>query len=276
YLKHTQEQADILRGLVKQAKAKQALDNALDFACKHAKRIQELLVYVIDTCPSAYKPSEKLIAVTPMNKVKKVRIEVRVKSKSNKKNRVKDPICDADVKHTMLNANYELICVKCKQYMFDVNHDVCFLNIVNDMNVCSTSKSVKKCQKQNIWKPTGKVFTEVGHKWKPTGRLFTIVGNSCPLTRITPTKIVHLRETTSDSVEIPRPKIKIYSRRPKQIKSVGSSKKAKIVESKIANNSEANHLWGSNAIDVPSSSSLVNHRLSRLFSGIWTLDALNI
>ncbi|GKD08540.1 hypothetical protein Tco_1188225, partial [Tanacetum coccineum] len=43
YLKYTQEQADILRGIVKQAKAKQPLDNALDFASKHAKRIQELL-----------------------------------------------------------------------------------------------------------------------------------------------------------------------------------------------------------------------------------------
>ncbi|GKE79011.1 hypothetical protein Tco_1545131 [Tanacetum coccineum] len=67
YLKYTQKQADILRGIVKQAKAKQPLDNALEFACKHAKRIQELLVYVRDTCPTANKPSEKLVVVTPMN-----------------------------------------------------------------------------------------------------------------------------------------------------------------------------------------------------------------
>nr|GEV42675.1 hypothetical protein [Tanacetum cinerariifolium] len=58
YLKHTQNQADILRGIVEQAKAKQPLDNKLDFPCKHAKRIQELLVYVQDTCPSAIRPSE--------------------------------------------------------------------------------------------------------------------------------------------------------------------------------------------------------------------------
>ncbi|GKA12375.1 hypothetical protein Tco_0691921 [Tanacetum coccineum] len=37
YLKYTQEQADILRGLVKQAKAKQPLDKELDFACNHAQ-----------------------------------------------------------------------------------------------------------------------------------------------------------------------------------------------------------------------------------------------
>ncbi|GJY05577.1 hypothetical protein Tco_0371517 [Tanacetum coccineum] len=83
YLKNTQEQADILQGIVKQAKAKQPLDNALDFGCKHAKRIQELLVYVQVTCPNAYKPSEKLIAVTPINKVKKIRFSKPLTSSSN-------------------------------------------------------------------------------------------------------------------------------------------------------------------------------------------------
>ncbi|GKF99369.1 hypothetical protein Tco_0298152, partial [Tanacetum coccineum] len=102
-------------------------------------------------------------------------------------------------------------------------------------------------------------------------------GSSCPLTRITPKKIVHLKETNPKSAETPKPEIKVYSRRPKQLKSVGSSKKAKIVESKTANNSEYTHLWGSNATDVPSSSSsLVNERLSRSSSGIWTPDVQNI
>ncbi|GKA77478.1 retrovirus-related pol polyprotein from transposon TNT 1-94 [Tanacetum coccineum] len=97
---------------------------------------------------------------------------------------------------------------------------------------------------RKLRKLMGKVFTDVGYKWKPTGIFFTIVGNSCPLTRITPKKIVHLKETTSKSVETPKPEIKVYSRRPKQIKS------------------------GSNATDVPSSSSFVNDRLSRSSSGL--------
>ncbi|GJR16556.1 hypothetical protein Tco_0799208 [Tanacetum coccineum] len=189
----------------------------------------------------------------------------RVNLSSNKNNHVKDPICNANVKHTMLNANYELICVKCKQCMFDANHDVCFLDFVNDLNVRSKSKSDKKNQQHNIWKPTGKVFTKVGYKWKPTRILFTLVGNSCPLTRITSTKVVPINETTSHSVETQKSEIKVYSRRPKQVKSIGSSKKDKIVESKIANKLKPNHSWGSNATDVPSSSSLVNNRFSRLF-----------
>ncbi|GJU08343.1 hypothetical protein Tco_1124773 [Tanacetum coccineum] len=65
------------------AKAKQPLDNALDFACKHAKRSQGLLVYVRDTCPTANKPSEKLVAVTPMSKVKKFRFSAPPTSSSN-------------------------------------------------------------------------------------------------------------------------------------------------------------------------------------------------
>ncbi|GKA50260.1 hypothetical protein Tco_0743333, partial [Tanacetum coccineum] len=184
YLKHAQEQADILRGIVKQAKAKQPLDNALDFACKHAKRIQELLVYVRDTCHKAIKLSAKKvessktpdsntpvlsstglkcststcksqptcnkkndrISQTPSSNLQnKVEVQRRkVKSKSNKKNRIKDPICDANVNHTMLNVNSELICVKCNQCMFDANHDACFLAFVNDVNVRSKSKSAKK------------------------------------------------------------------------------------------------------------------------------------
>ncbi|GJY40272.1 retrovirus-related pol polyprotein from transposon TNT 1-94 [Tanacetum coccineum] len=174
YLKHTQEQADILQGIVEQAKAKQPLDNALDLAYKHAIQIYELLVYVRDMCPNAIKLSEKKVAITPMNKVKKVRFSEPLTSSSNikqvessktsdsntpvlsstglkcststcrsqptgnkkndrisqkpssnrknkveaqprkvnKKNHVKEPICDDNVKHTMLNANSQLICVK--------------------------------------------------------------------------------------------------------------------------------------------------------------------
>ncbi|GJR87261.1 retrovirus-related pol polyprotein from transposon TNT 1-94 [Tanacetum coccineum] len=71
YLKYTQEQADILRGI-------------------------ELLVYVRDTCPNMIKLNEKKVVVTPKNKVKKVRFAepltssrkplIRSKPTSNRKN----------------------------------------------------------------------------------------------------------------------------------------------------------------------------------------------
>ncbi|GKC51901.1 integrase, catalytic region, zinc finger, CCHC-type containing protein [Tanacetum coccineum] len=262
---------------IEQARAKQPLDSALDFACKHVTRIQELLVYVRDTCPSVNKSSEKLIVVTPLNKNKKVRFAEpvtlqRVKSstsasrsqpsgntmnnrilrptssnmnnnvedhprsvkpKSNKMNRVVKPICNADVKHSMLNANSELICATCNKCMFDEIHDMCVLDFVKDVNVRSKSKYAK-------------IFGNLQDHFY---------------------KVVHLKETTSKSVETQKPEIKVYSRRLKPIKSVGSTSKYKIVESRITNTTEPNQSWGSNVSDVPSSSSLVDFRLSRLFSG---------
>ncbi|GKD33656.1 hypothetical protein Tco_1249165 [Tanacetum coccineum] len=85
YLRHTQEQANTLREIVEQAKAKKPLDRELDFACKYATRIQELLVSVQDTCPNAITPSTKKVAVSPMNNVKKVRFAEPLTSSSNNK-----------------------------------------------------------------------------------------------------------------------------------------------------------------------------------------------
>ncbi|GJR56156.1 hypothetical protein Tco_1406677 [Tanacetum coccineum] len=75
YIKYTQENADILQELVEHARALRPLDSDLDFVYKYAKRIHEVLVYVTATCPSLAKPSEKLVAVTPLNKNKNIRNE---------------------------------------------------------------------------------------------------------------------------------------------------------------------------------------------------------
>ncbi|GJW16797.1 hypothetical protein Tco_0024233 [Tanacetum coccineum] len=79
---------------------------------------KEVLVYVTATCPSLTKPSEKLVAITQLNKNKKVR-------------------------------------------------------------------------------------------WKPTRRTFTIDGNTCPLNRLTSTKVVPLMETTSKLVITQNPEVKV-------------------------------------------------------------------
>ncbi|GJU06255.1 retrovirus-related pol polyprotein from transposon TNT 1-94 [Tanacetum coccineum] len=89
--------------------------------------------------------------------------------KFNKKNRVVEPIRDDDVKHSLLNANSELICATCNKCMFDGIPDMCLLDFVKNVN--GRAKSAKKHKKQKIWKPTGHVFTEVGLKWKPIVQL---------------------------------------------------------------------------------------------------------
>ncbi|GJY06479.1 hypothetical protein Tco_0373533 [Tanacetum coccineum] len=260
YIEKTIEYTGTLRGFVESARTQNPSKPLLESSCMFTKHLQKLLVCVSQTCPSSPTPSGKVVSITPINKDKRVRLL-----------NLSKPTTSASGSKPSVGS----MCAICNKCLFDANHDMCLIGHVNDVNVRSKSKS-KRNKKRKAWKPTGKVFTDIGYKWKPTGRLFTIVGSSCPLTRITPKKIVHLKKTTSKSVKTPKQKIKVYSRRPKLLKLVGSSKKAKIVESKIANNSESTHLWGSNATYVPSSSSLVNDMSSRSSSGIWTMDVLNI
>nr|GEW00079.1 hypothetical protein [Tanacetum cinerariifolium] len=83
---------------------------------------------------------------------------------------------------------------------------------------------------------------------------FKFLGNYL---RFTSTNVVPPKQPTSHSDEIQRPKIKVYCKKPKNVKHIGLSKIAKIVESKNANHSEPNHTWGSIATDILLSSSLV-------------------
>nr|GEU59372.1 retrovirus-related Pol polyprotein from transposon TNT 1-94 [Tanacetum cinerariifolium] len=152
-LKHTMEQVDILRKIVEQAKSLNTLDNESYTACKSK--------------PIGNKKNDKILQPSSSNIKNKVEAQPR---KANKKNHVVEPIYDANVKHTLLNANPQLIYVKLPR-----------------------------------------------------------------------------KKTTHRSAETPKPKLRVYSQRHKQVKNVSLSTKAKIVESKISNNSEPKHSWGSNA-----------------------------
>ncbi|GKA83928.1 integrase, catalytic region, zinc finger, CCHC-type containing protein [Tanacetum coccineum] len=83
YIKHTQEEATVLRNLVEQVKSKYPLDQSLEFACRYAKRIQELLTYISKTCPSINNADGKLVVVIPKNKDKRVRLTEPVTSSRN-------------------------------------------------------------------------------------------------------------------------------------------------------------------------------------------------
>ncbi|GJS25885.1 retrovirus-related pol polyprotein from transposon TNT 1-94 [Tanacetum coccineum] len=205
----------------------------------------ELLVYASQTCPNSPKLSEKLVAVTPINKEKRVRFAEPVtssnnspkhtdslktkdsnkplltstgvkpttsasgskpsgntknnrisrpprsnqkskvedhprtaKSSLNKMNYVSEPISNALVKHSVRNAKFESVCAICSKCLFDANHDMCLVDFVNDVNVSLKSKSKKKEKSLETY-------------------------------GITPNKILHLKETTPKSAEIPKPEIKV-------------------------------------------------------------------
>ncbi|GJW80013.1 hypothetical protein Tco_0143988 [Tanacetum coccineum] len=168
--------------------------------------------------------------------------------------------------NSKLNTNSKLLCVKCNGCMVSDNHDLCVLNFINDLNARVKSKSFKKWSKKKVWKPTGKVFTNIGYTWRPTGQTFTIVGNACPLSRITITAKVPFRKPTAPETDTPKPVVTlVYLRKPRKSKTNVPASKPKIVKSISANNKETNKSWGSIVSDVPSSS-LDECRLSKLFS----------
>ncbi|GJW63582.1 retrovirus-related pol polyprotein from transposon TNT 1-94 [Tanacetum coccineum] len=309
YIKHTQEEATVLRDLVEHVKSKYPLDQSLESACRYAKLVQELLANISKTCPNINNVDGKLVVVTPKNKDKRVRFtepvttsgntKTKTSSSSNlvsnkpmlsstgvkqstsasgsqpsgntKKDKIQQtPSSTLKNKHSKLNANYELKCVKCNGCMLSDNHDLCVLDFINNVNARAKSRSVKKNSKRKVWKPTGKVFTNIGYIWRPTGRTFTIVGNACPLTRITTTTEVPLRKSSALDNKTPKPVITlVYSRKPRKSKTSVPVNNYKVIKSVTANNSEPSQSRGSIVSNVPSSS-LDECRSSKLSSGIWT------
>ncbi|GJT42786.1 integrase, catalytic region, zinc finger, CCHC-type containing protein [Tanacetum coccineum] len=155
----------------------------------------------------------------------------KVKSSLKNKDCVVQPKGTAHVQHSKLNANSELKCVKCNGCMLSDNHDLCVLDFINNVNARKKSKSVNKSSKRKVWKPTGKVFSNIGYIWRPTGRTFTIVGNACPLTRITTTTEVPLRKPTALENETPKPVVTlVYSRKPRKSKTNVPVSKSKVIQ----------------------------------------------
>ncbi|GKD95557.1 hypothetical protein Tco_1379454 [Tanacetum coccineum] len=109
------------------------------------------------------------------------------------------------------------------------------------------------------WKPTGKMFKNVGYKWVPTGRTLTIVGTKCPLTRFTFTKIVPPRKPIKSTVIINIKPSSASQWRPKETNHAHSSSAPKIVESRTANHLEPNNHMGSN-VSISTCSSSVQCR----------------
>ncbi|GKC45688.1 hypothetical protein Tco_1063410 [Tanacetum coccineum] len=98
--------------------------------------------------PPSNKKNDRISQTPSRNMKNKVEAQPR---KVNKKNRVIEPICDVDVKHS-LNTNSDLMCATCKKSMFDGVHDKCFLNFVKNGN--NRAKSAKKHKNKifgNLW-----------------------------------------------------------------------------------------------------------------------------
>ncbi|GJX81164.1 retrovirus-related pol polyprotein from transposon TNT 1-94 [Tanacetum coccineum] len=198
YIKHTQEEATVLRDLVEHVKSKYPLDQSLE----------SVVGVKPSTSASGSQPSgntkKDKIRQTPSSTQKNT-VEAyprKVKSSLKNKDCVVEPKATAHVQHSKLNANSELKNVKCNGCILSDNHDLCVLDFINNVNARNKSK-----------------FT------------FTIVENTCPLTRITTTTEVPSRKLPALENETSKPVVTlVYSRKPRKSKTNIPISKSKVVQ----------------------------------------------
>ncbi|GJV04276.1 retrovirus-related pol polyprotein from transposon TNT 1-94 [Tanacetum coccineum] len=87
-----------------------------------------------------------------------------VKSSLNKRNGTVKVNGSASVQNSKKQDNSDYVCINSDDCMSSDN--LCVSNSMNDVKFCAKPKKSKS--KKDIWKPTGKVFTQIGYIWRPT------------------------------------------------------------------------------------------------------------
>ncbi|GJS93600.1 retrovirus-related pol polyprotein from transposon TNT 1-94 [Tanacetum coccineum] len=141
YIKHTQEEALVLRDIVEHVKANYPQDPLLESAFRYTKVIQDLLSHISRSCPSINNCGPQLIDSHDQEKMTTV-TGTRPVEKSKKQD-------DSDS-----------VCVNSNDCMSSDN--VCVSNAVNVVQ--SRAKPKKNKPKKDIWKPTGKTLREYYEK----------------------------------------------------------------------------------------------------------------
>ncbi|GJW88647.1 retrovirus-related pol polyprotein from transposon TNT 1-94 [Tanacetum coccineum] len=72
YINHLNESVETVREIIKEARVVKPLDNALNYDCQYTKLSQELLEYVISTCPKSFNEKDNKAPSTPVTRKKQV------------------------------------------------------------------------------------------------------------------------------------------------------------------------------------------------------------
>ncbi|GJV41922.1 retrovirus-related pol polyprotein from transposon TNT 1-94 [Tanacetum coccineum] len=250
YIEKTIEYANTLSGFVEQPRTQYPSEPLLESACMFTKHVQELLVYASQTCPNSPKPSEKLVVVTPSNKDKIVRFVEAVTSSNN------------IPKHTDS--------LKTK----DSNKPLLTSTGVKPTTSASRSKHSGNTKNNRITRPSSsnqknKVedhFRKVKSSLNKTNSVFEPISNALVKHSVRNAKFESMCAICNKYLfDANHDMCLVDFVNDVNVHSKSKSKRNK--KRKAWKPIEPTYLWGSNAIDVPSSSSLVNDRLSKLSSG---------
>ncbi|GJR87172.1 retrovirus-related pol polyprotein from transposon TNT 1-94 [Tanacetum coccineum] len=199
YLKHLKESVETLREIVEEARIEKPLDNALEYACFYTKRSQELLEYVIGTCPKELSKRDKKVTTTPLNRNKQVTFkETCGTSTNNTQTHVEQQKVQKTNVHVIpfTGVNSSTEASRSKPKSNTQNNRILPTKSDNKKNIEDHPRNNKSIETREslpvknvlnkvkqVWKATGKLFANVGYQWKPTGMKFTL-REQCPLTRL--------------------------------------------------------------------------------------------
>ncbi|GJV90318.1 integrase, catalytic region, zinc finger, CCHC-type containing protein [Tanacetum coccineum] len=191
--------------LAPKARVEKPLDSSLASACLYTKHSQELLEYVIGTCPKDFNKRDRKISTIHLNRKKRVTfVELGVKdattanglkprsntkkdmtlpAKSDKKNvedhsrnnkssvKQKNHV-DSSIsyKHTVINSNSNYVCKTCNKCSMSFNHDKCVVKSLKFVKKPHINKVWRVKQVKQVWQAIGKLFTNVRFQWQPTRR----------------------------------------------------------------------------------------------------------
>ncbi|GJT49072.1 retrovirus-related pol polyprotein from transposon TNT 1-94 [Tanacetum coccineum] len=268
YIKHTQEEATVLRDLVKHVKSKYPLDHSLESACRYAKLIQELLTHISKTCPSVNNTDGKLVAVTPKNKDKRVRFtepvtfsgktitktaptsnlvfsklmlsSIGVKSSTSASGSQPSGNTKKDkIRQTPSSTQKNKVEAHPRKVESSLTNKDCVVKPKGTARMQHSklnANSELKCVKCNGCMLSDNhdlcvldFINNVNARNK--SKSVKQIGNACPLTRITTTTEVPLRKPTDLENETPKPVVTlVYSRKPRKSKTNVPVSKSKVIQ----------------------------------------------
>ncbi|GJS65699.1 integrase, catalytic region, zinc finger, CCHC-type containing protein [Tanacetum coccineum] len=211
YISHLKESVETVREIVEEARVVKPLDNALNYACQYTKLSQELLEYVIGTCPKSFNKRDNKAPSTPVTRKKQVTFSDKpgTSSSNTQKHEVHQKVQQTNIHvipSTGVNTSTEasgskprsntkknrILPAKRENKKKVEDH----LRTNNSVNATPTVKIVLNKGKQiwkpkgklsdnslnktkRVWKATGKLFADIGYQWRPTGKKFTLGKLNC-------------------------------------------------------------------------------------------------
>ncbi|GKG02685.1 hypothetical protein Tco_0310321, partial [Tanacetum coccineum] len=83
YINYLKESVETVREIVEEARVVKPLDNVLNYVCQYTKLSQELVEYVIGTCPKEFTERDNKAPSTPVTRKKQVTLNDKPRTSSS-------------------------------------------------------------------------------------------------------------------------------------------------------------------------------------------------